>query len=145
MIQYVVHLLWQKKCAYAPEYEKTFVRFPDMYWKWGKNCSKTFVIYTLQSKMESISLSWLLSNLNQNPQFYFRSSESKPLEVWKSEGRGQYKSLSIEQVLLFFSAKSFLGVDDCIHYMAKTEIKFIYSEKATKFCEIFTLHLTGTT
>ena len=20
-----------KKCAYAPEYEKTFVRFPDMY------------------------------------------------------------------------------------------------------------------
>ena len=24
-------------------------------------------------------------------------------------------------------------------------IKFMYSEKATKFCEIFTLHLTGTT
>ena len=25
------------------------------------------------------------------------------------------------------------------------ELKFIYSEKATKFCEIFTLLLTGTT
>ena len=24
-------------------------------------------------------------------------------------------------------------------------LKFIYSEKGTKFCEIFTLHLTGTT
>ena len=24
-------------------------------------------------------------------------------------------------------------------------LKFVYSEKATKFCEIFTSHLTGTT
>ena len=67
MIQSVVHLLWQKNALMPLEYEKTFVRFPNMYWKWGKNCSKTFVIYTVQSKMESISLSWLLSNLNQNP------------------------------------------------------------------------------
>ena len=29
--------------------------------------------------------------------------------------------------------------------IGKSQLKFIYSEKATKFCEIFTLLLTGTT
>ena len=39
-------------------------------------------------------------------------------------------SISIEQVILIF-----------VKYLVKTN-KFVYSEKATKFCEIFTLLLT---
>ena len=46
---------------------------------------------------------------------------------------------------LSFSFVYDLCVSYCRHILFCDIVKFIYSEKATKFCEIFTLLLTGTT
>ena len=47
-------------------------------------------------------------------------------------------------LVAWFSFRVFLSCPSCLE-KCKQRLKFIYSEKATKFCEIFTLLLTGTT
>ena len=54
-----------------------------------------------------------------------------------------------DRILLLFDQPTFVGEQKKIHYLTpfpplilSTQLKFIYSEKATKFCEIFTLLLS---
>ena len=42
-------------------------------------------------------------------------------------------------------ARRSVGGHDLLHQRNNIKVKFIYSEKGTKFCEISTLLLTGTT
>ena len=94
--------------------------------------SATFLTKNLIENFQTISK---YTNSLVNTNFEFSSSEFYKFAIWKGSHSGPYMALTMKLVLILkYKFRLIL-----------TWLKFIYSEKATKFCKISIVDLTVTT
>ena len=83
-------------------------------------------------------------NLAKKGEGFFSVNVAATLQTWQGEYLNSGNSLNgIDNKTVRTWNLDYCNL--CLHMYVFFSVKFIYSEKATKDCEIFTLILTGTT